>query len=96
MSGRSPNQPRDLPGVKLFQWLEFSVGVSADATNDVAKFMLDDVTTDIFVRQIKLLKIVIIEKVTERPVPHIVQQTGDTHHALDASSRRHIAATVRQ
>ncbi len=49
------NQPRDLFGVKLFQRLQFAVGVASDAANNVAQLMLNNMATDVFVSQIELI-----------------------------------------
>ena len=54
--------------------------------------MLNDVCAHVFVSQAKLVQIVIIEEMTERPVSHIMQQPGNSNQAFHAGCRWHTAA----
>lgn len=49
-SRRTPNEPADLLGVNFFQWLQPAIGIATNATDDLTKFVFDDMPTDVFVR----------------------------------------------
>ena len=95
-SGRSANKPRNLPWIQFLQRLQPAIGVSANSADDFAEFMLDNVCSDIFMRQIELFEIMIIEEMAERTMTNVMQEPGDSHHAFNARPRRHIPAGIYQ
>lgn len=92
VAGWAANEPGDLSGVQFFERLQSSAGVASDAPDNIAQFVFNNVTADVFVSQSELFEVMIVEEVAEGAVSDIVEQAGDTNEAFDAGAGGHISA----
>jgi hypothetical protein len=54
--------------------------------------VLDDGLTEVLMSQLIIMQEIVIKKMTERPVPNVMQQTGDPHIFLNERSGRAVIA----
>lgn len=93
---RSPDQPRNLAGVELFQRLQLSVRITANSPNEVPENPFNNDSADVFVGHSELVEVVVIKEVPEWSVSHIVQEGSDASGAFDVRLGRAIGADLFQ
>jgi hypothetical protein len=54
--------------------------------------VLDDVSANVLVRELKLFEVVVVEEMAERSVSDVVQQRGHSHERLDVRPRGNAVA----
>ena len=69
--------------------------IAADAAEQVAQLVLDDVRAEVLVRQAELVEIVLVEKMAERAVADVVQQAGHPQQDLDVAREGTLADASR-
>ncbi len=70
-------------GVQALIFAEIAVRATADPGDDSAQFPGDNALAEMLMGNPELIQIVIIEKMAEGAVPHIMQQRGDPEQLLD-------------
>ena len=91
---RAGDEHGDLLGVERLVVRQASVGVAANAAEQVAQFVTDDVGPEGLVVQAVVGQEVLVEEVPERAVPHVVQQGGHPHQRLDVGPAGQVRADL--
>src|ERR1019366_4065588 len=82
--------PRDPHRIDLLARGESVGGARPQRSDDVGELMVDEVATNHLVIEVPLLEHLVIEEMTKRTVPDVVQQSRDPERLLDQRRRRRI------
>ena len=93
---RPSDQKRDLRRIERFAVGQPAVGVPPHAADQVPQFVPHDVAAERLVRMAKGRQIMLVEKMSERPMADVVQQSGQPDERLDVSSARRVRAGLQQ
>ena len=93
---RPGNQKHDLLGIERFAVGEPGVRIAADAADQVGELPANDLAAEHLVVQSVVGQKMLVEKMPERPVPHVVQQGGQPHERLDVAPAGHVGADLAQ
>lgn len=88
--GSLPYQEGDLLRLQFLFLRKFAIGTSPDIPDHIRQFSLDNVLPEFFVRKPELLQVVVIEKMAEGAVSHIVEQGRHSQEFLNVVCRRAI------
>ena len=86
------DQQHDLLGIEGLAVGQPAVGIASDAADGGGEVPADDLAAEDFVVQPVIGQVMGVEKVTERPVAHVVQQAGQPHERFDVAAAGHIRA----
>ncbi len=93
LSPRPTNQKGNLLRINLLQRLKLAARIAADSPQQITEFMLDNGSSDVLMRHAVLVEVMVVKKVPERAMAHIVQKAGHPDQALHQRPRRDIRAT---
>src|SRR5262249_34234439 len=82
----------DLLGLELLAGCERAARAPADLPQEIAQMLLDDPLADVLVCDVEIGEKIIVEKMAERPMPHVVEESGHAHVLLDERRRRALIA----
>ncbi len=77
------HHPRDPLRIDVLTRLEAVRGARAQRLNDIGELMIHEVASDHFMVEVPLFEHFVVEEVTERPVPDVVEQPRDAQRLLD-------------
>jgi hypothetical protein len=80
---RSLDEKGDLLGVDRFSSLEGPMGAATDPLQNGRDFLSNDMLTDLLMVGFEMGEVLFIEKVAERPMANIMEQTREAEQFLD-------------
>ena len=96
-AARGPgDEKNDLLGVDRFVVFQAAGRIAANAAQQIAQLVANDVSADELVIQAVIGEVEGVEEMPERPVPHVVQQPGQAHQRFDVAATGQLGANLPQ
>ncbi len=93
---RAGNQIGNLRRIELFARRQSAEGIASHAADAVPQLLLDDRAAQHFVVQAVRGEVVLVEEVSERSMPHVVQEGRQSQQRLDVAAAGNFGANFRE
>src|SRR4029453_18120001 len=86
------NRERDILRTQLLAWIERATGTAPQLVNNLTEMVLDDDLSEILVGQVVCVEEIVIEKMAEGSMSHVVKKPCPPHVFFNKGSRRTLVA----